>query len=878
MVNHHKMINAAIATLATCAMLLPVAGANANEPSNTAVLGAGYTATKISHPNAGLGEDDGIVNVLNGESTDDLTQGSAERGQNYSWSSVGYGDWMYVGTCYSAMGSTLKFMAKTMGTTYASIKAALDVAFNGELFLDNGENHSLLLKINVKTGEVKIIVNAIGGEHAVNGYRAAVEFHDKLYFAAAAKGQPYLLEIDPKTDTTEIVYRPAAMTTGLQKGYTAGIRGLTVVNNQLIASMITDNGAAIVASSNPSAGQDSFATIATQDKGLYNYPACAVTDNVFGGCVWDMVGFKGNLYVTVVTGKGKNTKQSFALLRGTRDESTGKWTFKPLVGDPADGAKYEWGFGASRSGAANMVVYNDHLYIGGYNDPMNALEKAMQMNFSDLYKDLESPVNLWRMDVDKDNNESFEMLAGDANNKYFGNPKGTIDGKTMLSGLGDSDEQSRHLNQYVWRMQSYSGKLYVGTFDISDLAYPATQFANGDILKRTPEEWKKQIEYLKIFFDSLKKNDQNSTSGTTDTDSQEATKPSDDDDIMLLSEGDETSENDQAAQAVEEAGKTDEVAADVATMQQLLEDMGADLSSKQTDVVSPDGIAPQSAETYTLDDRYQFLASLQHLLYLYNKNKQYLPDSITNEFDKWLTEENLENFTDFVGVLSYLHYSNDETRGFDLIVSSDGTNFQTISRNGFGDNNNHGLRVFAVTDSGLAIGTANPYHGTQVWLLNDGEIKNAELTNGDAFDYDKYDSDKKSANANGLTVAINPNGNTVEDVQYDYQSLTAGTDYTVADDGSIVLSSAFLNGRETGSTGSVVVFYNQGARVRFTVAIKDGTPNAPKKDDDKQNTRPAAHKKANTANTGSNVIGVVVVVAVLVVAAGALFAFKRKRS
>lgn len=561
-----------------------------------------------------------------------------------------------------------------------------------------------------------------------------------------------------------------------------------------------------------------------------------------------MVGFKGNLYVTMVTGTAKNNKQSFALVRGTQDKETGKWTFKPLVGDPTD------------------------------------------MDFSDLYKDLESPVNLWRMDVDEDGNENFEMLAGEANNKYFGDSKGTIDGNTMLSGLGDSDEQSRHLNQYVWRMQSYNGKLYVGTFDISDLAYPATQFANGDILKRTPEEWRKQIEYIKIFFDSLKKNDQNGTSNTTDTDSQEATKPSEsesqeatkpsDDDIMPLNEG-EASESDQAAQAVEEAGKTDEVVADVATMQQLLEDMGADLNSKQTDVVSPDGVAPQAAETYTLDDRYQFLASLQRLLDLYNKNKQYLPEFITNELDKWLTEENLENFTDFVGVLSYLHYSNDETRGFDLIVSSDGTNFQTISRNGFGDNNNHGLRVFAVTDSGLAIGTANPYHGTQVWLLNDGEIKNAELTNGDAFDYDKYDSDKKTANANGLTVAINPNGNTVEDVQYDYQSLTAGTDYTVADDGSIVLSSAFLNGRETGSTGSVVVFYNQGARVRFTVAIKDSTPNAPKKDDNKQNTKPATHKKANTAdvaNTGSNVIGVVVVVAVLVVAAGALFVFKRKRS
>ncbi len=70
-----------------------------------------------------------------------------------------------------------------------------------------------------------------------------------------------------------------------------------------------------------------------------------------------------------------------------------------------------------------MVVYKGHLYIGGYNDPMNALEKAMQMDFSDLYKDLESPVNLWRMDVDEDGNENFEMLAGEANNKYFAIPK-----------------------------------------------------------------------------------------------------------------------------------------------------------------------------------------------------------------------------------------------------------------------------------------------------------------------------------------------------------------------------------------------------------------------------------------------------------------------
>ena len=47
---------------------------------------------------------------------------------------------------------------------------------------------------------------------------------------------------------------------------------------------------------------------------------------------------------------------------------------------------------------------------------------------------------------------------------------------------------------------------------------------------------------------------------------------------------------------------------------------------------------------------------------------------------------------------------------------------------------------------------------------------------------------RRAPTPNGLTVGSTPNGNTVEDVQYDYQSLTAGTDYTVADDGSIVLS------------------------------------------------------------------------------------------
>ena len=129
------------------------------------------------------------------------------------------------------------------------------------------------------------------------------------------------------------------------------------------------------------------------------------------------------------------------------------------------------------------------LYIGGYNDPMIALPGVLQMDFEELYKDLDSPVCLWRMDA----NENIDLVAGEAN-QLFPEVKGNLG-----AGLGSN------LNQYVWRMESYNGKLYVGTFDIGSLAYPLMQVTNGDILKRSPEEWKTQFEYIIKLLELLKK-------------------------------------------------------------------------------------------------------------------------------------------------------------------------------------------------------------------------------------------------------------------------------------------------------------------------------------------------------------------------------------
>lgn len=616
--------------------------------SMTAVLASGssveytapsgdYSAQKFSHPDAGVGEIDGIIEYDSGEN---------DRGQNYSWSAQGYGDYMYVGTCYAAIYATINIMAKQSGVDIDIFKAGIDALFNGSLYMGDLQNNpsdarrSILVRVNVRTGEVKLVAEP----KDMGGYRASITYNGKLYFVAA-DSSPYLLEIDPENnDATQVVYTCAKPSVPF---ISVGIRGLAVVNGMLIASMIGDNGTYIVASDNPSAGQASFKTIGTQED-LLDYPAYMYNDSIFGGAIWDMIGFEDKLYLTVVTGKAGN-KQAFAMFCGEQDEATGEWSYRLLIGDEADGARYPFGLGADRSGAANLIVHDGYLYIGGYNDPMIALPGALQLDFEELFKDLDSPVCLWRMDA----NEEIEMVAGEAN-ELFPEVKGNLG-----EGLGSN------LNQYVWRMESYAGKLYVGTFDIGSLAYPVMQFTNGDILKRTPEEWKTQIKYI---IDLIG---------------------------MITQGGEETA----AARSAGVGSRLTTMSGAMTGMSALLEKGGgSDLASTE-----------------------QFYELLKKVVSAYESIRKYLPESLTEKLDELFNQDMVDNFYYFIGVCKYLSAGE---RGFDLLVAEDGLNFDVITRNGFGDPYNHGCRVFAITDAGLCVGTANPFYGTQLWRLEDRTATN----------------------------------------------------------------------------------------------------------------------------------------------------------
>lgn len=478
---------------------------------------------------------------------------------------------------------------------------------------------------------------------------------------------------------------------------------LCVYNDELVISNVYMNaatgesGALILASSNPSEGKSSFRTIATQAD-MFNYPAYRYTDSIFGGSVWDMAEYNGHLYVSICTGTAgnapdSNTMQSFAIIRGDeKDDGTFNWT--PLVGDKEkDKARYTFGIDPerTRSGAANLVVYNNKLYIGEYNDEEIALERILFNKTGDsadgslggvdcrfVNANLSQSVGLYAMDE----NENMTLIVGDATEMF---PEGGVSG--LGSGFGHNE------NQYIWRMQVYDGKLYVGTFDTSSLLEPIGQFSNGDIIGMTPEQWRQQMQLIKELLQLLM--DKYGTSPIATIDENE--------------EGEEVT-----SEIVDDAASNDEDEAFESDIAGLV-----DMMDMTPEVLEGDSTVTALCDEESVDNRENSLRDFadyySNMLEGYNEiSANYeLPDDLKDAFETLLSQDKLDKIN---SVIECLIYMRDAERGFDMYVTEDGTNFTKLTTSGFGDPYNHGLRVFAITNQGLCLGTANPFYGTQLWI------------------------------------------------------------------------------------------------------------------------------------------------------------------
>lgn len=528
----------------SCTSAVSAAGDTSEFQPKVTYSNGNYTFAKLSHPDKAVSTPDGIVDYLGGGNVgvtgENGATGQGDQGQSYAWSAASYGDWMYVGTCYAAMGNTLTLMDTTLGDKFDKevMTAALKAMFNGTFFYghekEDGtadeDSDGILIKVNVKTGETKLLMSkSLNGKGPL--FRNAMRYKDKLYFCGSVRnkgakaGLPSIYCIDPKADDIKCVYTgitPQELGAAYKEGISTGIRGMTEFNGEFIAS-----------------------------------------------CVG-----------------------------------------------------------------------------------------------------------------------------------------------------------------------------VVGTFDSSSLLQPIGQLSNGDLLKMSKEEWKSQLNYLKVFIELLlSKYIEYPTQPITaaETDSDEAKVEEDTKEVDLTA-------SEKVQKAIESASKrysgaqtasaasNDNVETIKLTTEQInslvkgLEDgsikansLNTELSADLFTIIS--GMDPM-ADSLNEKGSQDFVDQYADVYEYYNEFSSSLPDDVKKLFDILITATKKDNLIAFGKLLKYLSTAQ---RGFDMYVTSDGETFSTITTNGFNDPYNHGLRVFATGADWMAIGTANPFNGTQLWKMT-SPVKTVEPT------------------------------------------------------------------------------------------------------------------------------------------------------
>ena len=479
-------------------------------------------------------------------------------------------------------------------------------------------------------------------------------------------------------------------------------------------------------------------------------PACKRGDVNGGGGIYQVLQFNNKLYVVVCVGDeasqnpDNGMKTSFAIVRGelTGTDATKRenWHWSVLAGNTeGEGdakAKYAYGMDPERvsAGACTLQVYGDYLYIGDYNDVSSALQNMVtKKNFQTMYTNLQQSINLYRMDK----NENVEKVVGDPTEAF----------PTSLTGAGSG--YGTHMTQYTWQTAVHEGKMYLSTMDETTLLEPIAQFTNGDLLNMSAEEWRKQINYLRVLLELIAKKSDDSASGvamfaqneaaTPETATPETatyaapTTPANRSEALALVNAAVVAANEHAADAVavykarteqpvtltEE--QTNELADALVDGEYILNSLDEDSSAPLFDMNSLMADLTDLVDTTEVEEFVEYYGELIDAL---GDIADQLPPNLKALYELLLQVATKENMIYLVKCLPYLK---DSEAGFDLLTftnNADGSvTMEPVTRTGFGDRYSHGLRVFAETTDYFIIGTASPFYGSQLWRTKNTAVK-----------------------------------------------------------------------------------------------------------------------------------------------------------
>ena len=674
--------------------------------------------TKISNPEAGPGEPDGI-------NTNDSTGFEANRLNSYAWAVASRGKYIYIGTNRTLFGSALNALGEKLRETNPNLsQESLNILINS---LSGGDVPSIpdeesyipqIIRFDVENNTTKVIYqpNTVRGDDGVLYYtdkdgnlipgsdvesetasfRSVIEFQGNLYFGSLGTNMVQLVRVD-EDDNAQIVYQTLGVSSSLRACSLYGEGDEETVyfggqdttygpwrayrqnnpNSKVLPILIR-----YLDPETAGTGNEDWSGLVADFNDFGKYAEADVYRGS-GGNVWDLCSYNGKLYVILAYDSG------WVMFRGEKapDDANANrfgWKWTEIVGDngayPAAmdasigelNAKLQEDYGCSEYAAAlngagllestaTPYVYKGKMYIGTFDNATCIQTQTMIKLIIKMNAMLSSgQTGITGPTLSQIYAPIYEVLSHPQRIWVMDEDEkiSSVDGaNALLEGT---------TNDYVWRFAESNGKLYVGTFD-SATAY--TYFLNFFT--------DSQLESLKeigIIPEDI----------TASLDGSNIKRLEDRIDEILESE---TQLPDNAKTFLQRAKGVCEalysVFEDGVTVDELLGDMTELKKMYETFVENNPGVIPE--DTVRLID--------------------WLMDTVDTEGLEYLAK-------------ARELIKNSET-GFDIFVTKDGENWKSIVKDGLGDSYNYGARTLTVHDGELYVGTANPYYGAQLWKLTD---------------------------------------------------------------------------------------------------------------------------------------------------------------
>ena len=657
--------------------------------------GSEYTLEKVSNPDRGEGEVDGLL-------------AGGDRASSYCWAMAENNGHLYIGTWANGLWQMVVAIAggaNGLGAnlTDEEVKSLAALITNGEVAPCEPDSYytAKIFRYNEETGETELLFDPHdypGNPNygAVTGFRAGVEFKGDVYMDALLPADCALYRVTDENpyDLPEIVFRNGtlrAMCVSLDKE-TMFVGGSSTIPEGYLSA------ASIFATTSGDNG--TYAPVADEKDFAY-YTKTGTTADIS-----DMITFKNPAYkdgyeliATLGTSRGLVIYRGHAasdeeIAAGLANEHGWVWT--EFAGE---NGVYPISFGNLIHVNLNPVVFNDELYFISMTNPMTPLiylfaglvgdnEQLFYMGLDQVAQTCDIECSAYRLTKDG----KLQMVMGDK--EYC------PDSIEYVAKLGAGWTNEKYgTTMYAWRGITYNDRLYVNTIDYWNLFGYVTQLTNGKLLGLDKDNLKAEIGYLVDVLSAFLKSD-------TRTQQIKALFPDSKIADAVLS--------DKTVSALKGLIST--------PMYDALYALYAGIDEKATT---------------------EFLSQAIHFCVDYSDDIAALCDALNTLVGKgYFTAENSEATVKIINSLTdvkaamekiaankthienYMIISdtvaNEKNPGGEVWCTADGVNWEPITRNGFNDRFNHGIRTFALgQDGSLYFGCANPYYGAQLWKCTD---------------------------------------------------------------------------------------------------------------------------------------------------------------